>query len=38
MAIRRIDRDHAMRILTALHRFAQTGEGTSKSCRVILGS
>jgi len=28
--IRRIDRDHAMRILTALHRFAQTGEGDVK--------
>jgi mRNA interferase RelE/StbE len=28
--IRRIDRDTAMRILTALHRFAQTGEGDIK--------
>ena len=25
--VRRIDRDVAMRILTALHRFAETGEG-----------
>ncbi len=25
--VRRIDRDIAMRILTALHRFAETGEG-----------
>jgi mRNA interferase RelE/StbE len=28
--IRRIDRDTAMRILTTLHRFAQTGEGDIK--------
>jgi mRNA interferase RelE/StbE len=28
--LRRIDRDHAMRILTALHRFAETGEGDIK--------
>jgi mRNA interferase RelE/StbE len=25
--VRRIDRENAMRILTALHRFAETGEG-----------
>jgi mRNA-degrading endonuclease RelE of RelBE toxin-antitoxin system len=25
--VRRIDRENAMRILTALHRFAKTGEG-----------
>lgn len=25
--LRRIDRDYAMRILTALHRFAETSEG-----------
>ncbi|MEO8727702.1 MAG: type II toxin-antitoxin system RelE/ParE family toxin [Acidobacteriaceae bacterium] len=28
--VRRIDRDIAMRILTALHRFAETGEGDIK--------
>ena len=28
--VRRIDRDTAMRILTSLHRFAQTGEGDVK--------
>lgn len=28
--IRRIDRDNAMRILMALHRFAETGEGDVK--------
>jgi mRNA interferase RelE/StbE len=28
--VRRIDRTNAMRILTALHRFAQTGEGDIK--------
>ncbi|HEX7422604.1 MAG TPA: type II toxin-antitoxin system RelE/ParE family toxin [Terriglobales bacterium] len=28
--IRRIDRDTAMRILTTLHRFAETGEGNIK--------
>lgn len=28
--VRRIDRDNAMRILTALHRFAETGEGDIK--------
>ena len=28
--VRRIDRDQAMRILTALHRFAKTGEGDIK--------
>jgi len=28
--LRRIDREIAMRILTALHRFAQTGEGDIK--------
>lgn len=28
--VRRIDRTHAMRILTALHRFAETGEGDVK--------
>ena len=28
--IRRIDRPNAMRILTALHRFAETGEGDIK--------
>ncbi len=28
--LRRIDRDGAMRILTALHRFAETGEGDIK--------
>ena len=28
--IRRIDRENAMRILTALHRFAETGEGDIK--------
>jgi mRNA interferase RelE/StbE len=28
--LRRIDREVAMRILTALHRFAQTGEGDIK--------
>ncbi len=29
--VRRIDRDSAMRILTTLHRFAETGEGDIKS-------
>lgn len=28
--VRRIDRETAMRILTALHRFAETGEGDVK--------
>ncbi len=28
--VRRIDRETAMRILTALHRFAETGEGDIK--------
>jgi mRNA interferase RelE/StbE len=28
--VRRIDRTNAMRILTALHRFAETGEGDIK--------
>ena len=28
--VRRIDRDTAMRILTALHHFAQSGEGDIK--------
>ncbi len=28
--VRRIDRTNAMRILTALHRFAETGEGDVK--------
>ena len=28
--LRRIDRDTAMRILTTLHRFAETGEGDIK--------
>ncbi len=28
--VRRIDRETAMRILTALHRFARTGEGDIK--------
>jgi mRNA interferase RelE/StbE len=28
--VRRIDRETAMRILTALHRFAETGEGGIK--------
>ena len=28
--VRRIDRPNAMRILTALHRFAETGEGDIK--------
>ncbi len=28
--VRRIDRNNAMRILTALHRFAETGEGDIK--------
>jgi len=28
--VRRIDRVNAMRILTALHRFAETGEGDVK--------
>jgi mRNA interferase RelE/StbE len=28
--VRRIDRDMAMRILAALHRFAETGEGDIK--------
>ena len=28
--IRRIDRDNAMRILTAIHRFAETGDGDIK--------
>jgi mRNA interferase RelE/StbE len=31
--IRRIDRDDAMRILTALHRFAEAGEGDIKKLR-----
>ena len=31
--MRRIDRDAAMRILTTLHRFAETGTATSRSCR-----
>ncbi len=28
--VRRLDRDTAMRLLTALHRFAETGEGDLK--------
>ena len=31
--LRRIDRDTAMRILTTLHRFAETGEGDIKKIR-----
>ena len=31
--LRRIDRENAMRILTALHRFAETGEGDIKKLR-----
>jgi mRNA interferase RelE/StbE len=31
--IRRIDREAAMRILTALHRFAESGEGDIKKMR-----
>lgn len=35
--IRRIDRDQAMRILTALHRFAQAGEGDIKKLQSDSG-
>jgi len=31
--VRRADRDTAMRILTALHRFAETGEGDIKKLK-----
>jgi mRNA interferase RelE/StbE len=31
--IRRLDRDIAMRIFSALHRFAETGEGDSKKLK-----
>jgi mRNA interferase RelE/StbE len=31
--VRRIDRETAMRILTGLHRFAETGEGDIKKMR-----
>ncbi|MFZ3339540.1 MAG: type II toxin-antitoxin system RelE/ParE family toxin [Terriglobales bacterium] len=35
--VRRIDRDSAMRILTTLHRFAETGEGDVKRLQGDLG-
>jgi mRNA interferase RelE/StbE len=35
--IRRIDRDNPMRILTALHRFAETGEGDIKKLQGSSG-
>jgi mRNA interferase RelE/StbE len=31
--IRRLDRDHAMRIFSALHHFAETGEGDIKKLK-----
>ena len=33
MDVRRLDRDTAMRIFSALHRFAETGEGDIKKLR-----
>jgi len=33
--VRRIDRTNAMRILTALHRFAETGEGDIKKLQGV---
>jgi mRNA interferase RelE/StbE len=35
--VRRVDRETAMRILTALHRFAETGEGDVKKLTAKTG-